>query len=442
MLKRKIDKKLIEWKNNKDHNPLIIYGARQVGKTTSIEKFGKENYKSFIEINFISNPEYKDAFSSFDAEKIVNHLSLYNSNFNFIENDTLIFFDEIQDYMDVTTSLKFFKLQNKYDIICSGSSLGIYNQTISSVAVGFKEEYIMTSLDFEEYLWAKGYKQELIDTIPNKMATNDIFNKTELDVFNKLFLEYTLVGGYPKIVNEYLKTNDFSIVSKLQKELYKDYQDDIVKYLDGLDIAKALMIYNSISSQLSKENHKFQFTKLGHGARFSSYYGCAKWISNAGISLIVNNIPNLELPLKGNQDDTNFRIYFSDTSLLLASLDEETSEDLKINKNLGIYKGALYENIAACALYKQGYDLYFYRSNDSTIELDFLIRYKNNILPIEVKAKKGRQVSLNTAISSSKEIKEGLKFGSYNLGINNNIKTFPLFCLPFLKQYLNNTKTA
>ena len=438
MLKRKIDQYLLNWKKKKNHNPLIVYGARQIGKTTSIEEFGKQNYSSVVEINFITNPEYKDAFSSFNADGIINRLSLYNPSFKFIENDTLIFFDEIQDFMDVTTSLKFFKLQNKYDVICSGSSLGVYNQTISSVAVGFKEEYIMTSLDFEEFLWAKGYNNTLIKTIPSKMILGQPFNKTEEDVFNKLFLEYVLVGGYPRIINEYLESNNYSNVYSLQKDLFKDYQDDIVKYLNGLDIAKAIKIYQSIAPQLAKENHKFQFTKLGHGARFSSYYGCAKWIRNAGISLIVNNIPTLDLPLKGNEDDNNFRMYFSDTSLLLAAIDSESFEDLRVNKNLGIYKGALYENIAAICLYKQGYDLYFHRSEDSTIELDFLLRYKDSILPIEIKAKKGRTVSLNTVLSSSNIINQGIKFGNYNIGTTNNITTFPLFCLPFLKQYLSS----
>lgn len=440
MLKRKIDQVLIDWKNKKDHNPLIVYGARQIGKTTSIREFAKNNYESFIEINFISNPEYKDAFSSFDPDQIVNRLSLYNKDFEFIDNNTLIFFDEIQSYMDVTTSLKFFKLQGKYDVICSGSSLGIYNQTISSVAVGFKEEYIMTTLDFEEFLWAKGYKQIQIDIIQNKMVGLTPFDKVELDVFNKLFMEYVIVGGYPRIINDFVENNNYSNTYSLQQELYKDYKDDISKYLDGLDIAKALKIYESIASQLSKENHKFQFTKIGHGARFSSFYGCTKWIENAGICLIVNNISHLELPLKGNEDEDNFRIYFSDTALLLASLEEDSLKDLLINKNLGVYKGAVYENIAATCLYKQGYKLYFHRSSDSTIELDFLLRYKDTILPIEVKAKKGRQVSLNTALSSSNVIKQGIKFGQYNIGNNDNIITFPLFCIPFIRKYLECSK--
>lgn len=438
MLKRKIDQILIDWKNKKDHNPLIVYGARQIGKTTSIREFAKNNYKSFVEINFISNPEYKDVFVSFDPEQIVNRLSLYNKDFEFIENDTLIFFDEIQSFMDVTTSLKFFKLQGKYDVICSGSSLGVYNQTISSVAVGFKEEYIMTSFDFEEFLWAKGYKQSQINIIKDNMISFTPFDKVELDVFNKLFMEYVIVGGYPRIINDYITNNNYSNTYSLSQELYKDYKDDISKYLEGLDIAKALKIYESIANQLSKENHKFQFTKLGHGARFSSFYGCTKWIENAGICLIVNNIPNLELPLQGNDDEENFRVYFSDTTLFLASLEEESLKDLLVNKNLGIYKGALYENIAAAYLYKQRYKLYFYRSKDSTIELDFLLRYKDTILPIEVKAKKGRQVSLNTALSSSNSIKQGIKFGQYNIGSNKDIITFPLFCLPFIRKYLES----
>ncbi|MDO4499652.1 MAG: ATP-binding protein [Erysipelotrichaceae bacterium] len=439
MLKRKIDQYLLEWKNREDHNPLILYGPRQVGKTTSVEEFGKNNYESLVSINFITNPEYKSVFDNFNPDDICRKLSLYNPEFKFIPNNTLIFFDEIQDYMQATTALKFFKLDGKYDVICSGSKLGVTNSEISSVAVGYKEEKIMYSMDFEEFLWAKGYDSNLIERIVESMSKGIKLDDATLEVMNKSFMDYVIVGGYPRIVNDFLKNGNYSNTLFLQRNLLNDYKSDAIKYLRGLDVAKVLKIYDSIPSQLAKENHKFQFTKVSHGARFSSHYECMQWLKNSGVVLLSNNIPLLELPLKGNEDDNNFRAYFSDTSLLIASLDEETATDLLTDQNLNVYKGAMYENIAVCALNKQGYDLYFHRSEDSTIELDSLVRFKNEIIPIEVKAKQGRHRSLSTAMETYR-LERGLKFGNYNIGQSENVLTLPLFAISFLKKYLEKIR--
>lgn len=440
MLKRKIDQDLIVWKKKRNHKPLIVYGARQVGKTTSIEQFGKANYTSFVSVNFISNPEYKTAFSSYDPESIIRNLSLMNPSFRFIENETLILFDEIQSFMDATTSLKFFSQQGKYDVICSGSELGIKNNTISSVAVGFKEEYLMHTMDFEEYLWAKGYDSNLPKEIVTAMVNKAPLDATLLNTMNRLFLEYSLIGGYPDVVNTFIQSNQYTDILSMQRNILKDYHDDISKYLDGMDIARTNHVFDSIAPQLAKDNHKFQFTKLGHGARFSSYYGCVDWLKNAGIVLVVNNIPTLELPLKGTEDVEIFRLYFSDTSLLIASLDNESQADLINNKNLGVYKGAVYENIVASALDKQKFDLFFHRSKDSTIELDFIIRFKEEIIPIEVKAKHGRQLSLKTVLKNMNILNYGFKFGMNNIGEKDNIISFPLFCISFLSDYLNQLR--
>lgn len=439
MLKRKIDSYLKEWKNNKNHNPLIIYGARQIGKTTSIKEFGK-TYKHFIEINFIENPEYKQAFSSFNVDEIINRLSFINPNFIFEPYNTLILFDEIQDFMDATTSLKFFKLDSKYDVICSSSALGINNSSISSVSVGFKDEYIMYTLDFEEFLWAYGYDNKLSEYLLDSMLKERPLDSIYLERLNKLFKEYLVLGGYPKIVDNYFKNNkNFSNCLQLQKSLYKDYIDDISKYLKGIDITRAQKVFNSIPSQLSKDNHKFQFSKLGHGSRFYEYYGVCEWLSNSGSTLIVNNV-KLNLPLKGNEEIDNFRMYYTDTSLLIAALDEETQIDLRVNNNFSIYNGAIYESIIASELKKEGYDLYFYRNQDSTIELDFIIRFKDEIIPIEVKNKNGRTLSLNKVLSKNNNIKYAIKFTNTNIGYSNNILTLPHFTSFLLKRFLDKKR--
>ena len=437
MLKRKIDVFLEEWKN-REHNPLIIKGARQIGKTTSIMEFAKKNYESVIEINFISNPEYIQIFKGgFDVDSVVLELSILNPNLKFITNNTLIFFDEVQEYMDATTSLKFFALDKRFDVICSDSS-----PIVNDASIGFKEDYTMYSLDFEEFLWAKGYEDNIINTLMNNILELKPYSDLVLEKMNSLFMEYILTGGMPKIVSTYISQGNYSGIPDRQKQLYQDYLDDIRKYVECLDASRVENMYLHVASQLGKENPKFQITKLDHGARANQYEGCAQWLADAGVVNIGYCLNSLSLPLKGNENPNNYRVYFADTSLLIASMDEESRKDLLVSKNLGVYKGALYENFAAEALIKQGYDLLFYRSEDSRTELDFLIRIKDNIVPIEIKANKGSARSLNTVIDDKKidEIKYGIKFSNNNIGVANNVLTLPFFTLFMLKRVITNMK--
>ena len=437
MLKRKIDNVLEEWKN-REHNPLIIRGARQIGKTTSIMEFAKKNYESVIEINFISNPEYTRIFrNGFSVDSIVLELSILNSNLKFIPGNTLIFFDEVQEYMDATTSLKFFALDKRFDVICSGSC-SIKNDA----SIGYKKDITLYSLDFEEFLWAKGYEDNIINSLFNNVLDLKPYSDLVLDKMNSLFMEYILVGGMPKIVSTYIEQGNYSGIPNRQNQLYQDYLDDIRKYVEGLDASRVENMYLHVASQLGKDNPKFQITKLGHGARANQYEGCAQWLSDAGVVNICYCLNSLTLPLKGNENPNNYRLYFADTSLLIASMDEESRKDLLVSKNLGVYKGALYENFAAEALMKQGYELFFYRSEDSRTELDFLIRLKDSIVPIEIKANKGSARSLNAVIEDKKidEIKYGIKFSNNNIGVANNMLTLPFFTLFMLKSVITNMK--
>ena len=439
MLKRKIDNVLEEWKN-REHNPLIIRGARQIGKTTSIMEFAKKNYESVIEINFISNPEYTRIFrNGFSVDSIVLELSILNSNLKFIPGNTLIFFDEVQEYMDATTSLKFFALDKRFDVICSGSC-SIKNDA----SIGYKKDITLYSLDFEEFLWAKGYDENIINTLMNNVLELKPYSDLVLDKMNSLFMEYILVGGMPKIVSTYIEQGNYSGIPNRQNQLYQDYLDDIRKYVEGLDASRVENMYLHVASQLGKDNPKFQITKLGHGARANQYEGCAQWLADAGVVNIGYCLNSLTLPLKGNENPNNYRIYYADTSLLVSSMDEDSRNDLLIDKNLGVYKGALYENFAAEALMKQGYELFFYRSDDSRTELDFLIRLKDNIVPIEIKANKGSARSLNAVIDDKRidEIKFGIKFSNNNIGVANNVLTLPFFTLFMLKRVITNMKDS
>ena len=439
MLKRKIDNVLEEWKN-REHNPLIIRGARQIGKTTSIMEFAKKNYESVIEINFISNPEYTRIFrNGFSVDSIVLELSILNSNLKFIPGNTLIFFDEVQEYMDATTSLKFFALDKRFDVICSGSC-SIKNDA----SIGYKKDITLYSLDFEEFLWAKGYDENIINTLMNNVLELKPYSDLVLDKMNSLFMEYILVGGMPKIVSTYIEQGNYSGIPNRQNQLYQDYLDDIRKYVEGLDASRVENMYLHVASQLGKDNPKFQITKLGHGARANQYEGCAQWLADAGVVNIGYCLNSLTLPLKGNENPNNYRIYYADTSLLVSSMDEDSRNDLLIDKNLCVYKGALYENFAAEALMKQGYELFFYRSDDSRTELDFLIRLKDNIVPIEIKANKGSARSLNAVIDDKRidEIKCGIKFSNNNIGVANNVLTLPFFTLFMLKRVITNMKDS
>ncbi len=440
MLRRKIELYLETWKN-RNHKPLIIKGARQIGKTTSILNFARRNYSSVIYINFYESPEYKQIFNDgYGVDNIIHNLSFMRPDLQFIPNNTLIFFDEIQEYMDATTSLKFFSIDANYDVICSGSSLGVKYKNVSSVSVGYKEDLEMFSLDFEEFLWANGYSDEQINTllIDNILKLKP-YSSLILNQMNKLFMDYIIVGGMPAIVNHYIETKTFSNLLDMQKQLLKDYDDDIGKYANGLESSRIRNMFRHIAPQLGKDNHKFQITKLGHGARSYQYKGCEEWLSDAGVINTCYCLNQLELPLKGNENQENYRIYFSDTSLLLASLDDESQNDLRLNKNLNVYKGALYENFCAEALRKQGYELHYYRSEDSRTELDFLLRIKDNIVPIEVKAGKSKARSLSAVINddSIPFIQYGIKYSMNNIGAENHIITLPYFTLFLLKQVIS-----
>ena len=438
-LSRKIDKYLIDWKNDKNRLPLIVKGARQIGKTESIENFGKNNYENVVEINFVLQKQYKSVFDDgFDVDTIIRNISLINPNFNFIPGKTLIFFDEIQDCINATTSLKSFNIDGRYDVICSGSLMGINYQEIESNSVGNKQDYEMYSMDFEEFLWAKGYKENQIEEMYSYMRNCKPLPKVMYNVMLENFKEYIIVGGMPAIVNRFVEQKNYSGILNMQRQILLDYEEDITKYAGGLDKGKILNVYRKIPVFLRNENKKFQISKIEHNARNREYVGVIDWLSNAGIINISYCMEQPFLPLKGNYNPDNYRLYFKDTGLLVASLDDEAGEDLRVNKNFNTYKGALYENIVGEMLVKEGYSLYFYKNEKGTIEMDFFIRDKDSLIPIEVKANDNETLSLNKLIESDKykDIKYGIKLCNKNIGFNGKFYTFPYFLTFLLKRFL------
>ena len=351
-LKRKIDDYLIQWKKNKNRLPLIIKGARQIGKTNAIRNFGNNNYKTFIEINFALQPQFKTIFEEgFEVNNIMKNITLKMPELELYENSTLIFFDEMQDCISTATSLKAFREDGRYDIICSGSLMGINYKEIESNSVGNKEDYIMCSLDFEEFLWAKGYKEEQINDLYKHMIDLKPLSSIQYDVMMSNFKEYMIVGGMPAIVNQFVKNKNFSGILKMQQQILLDYEEDITKYAGGLDKTKILNCYRKIPVFLGNENKKFKISKISDGARNREYIGVIEWLSNAGIVNVCYAMEKACLPLKGNYNPDNYRLYFADTGLLIGSLDEEIQDDLRNNENMNTYKGALYENIVSDMLY-------------------------------------------------------------------------------------------
>ena len=321
MLERKIDTYLAKWKNTLSRKPLIVKGARQIGKTESIRAFGKANYQSVIEINFVLQKKFRTIFNNgYEVDTIIKNISLLEPSWQFIPGKTLIFFDELQKCPDCATSLKSFCQDRRYDVICSGSLMGIYYEEIESNAVGFKEDYEMYSMDFEEFLWAKGYSREQVEDLYKHMIDVQPFSQLEMDTIMDIFCDYMTIGGMPEVVKKYIDQGNFEGTLSLQRQLLKDYEEDITKYASQTDKAKVLAVYNHISTFLAKENKKYQITKIAKGARNREYIGSVEWLRQAGVIHVCYCLNNVELPLKGNYMPDNYKLYYHDTGPIRISV--------------------------------------------------------------------------------------------------------------------------
>ena len=438
-LQRKIDSILEDWKRNENRKPIIIKGSRQVGKTESIRHFANKHYKSVIEINFVEEPKYQMITADgYGTAEIIKNISRLDPSKKFIAGETLIFFDELQAFPQIATALKFFVQDGRFDVICSGSLLGINYRQIESNSVGYKIDVQMYSMDFEEFLWTKGYGDDFAEELLSSMQQLKPLSSLMMSVCDELFLDYTILGGMPAVVRQFTEKGTFEGSLELQRQLLADYKEDIRKYAEGMDQGRIINVFNSVPVQLAKENKKFQLSKIAYGARFKDYRGCIEWLYDAGVVNICSCMNFPELPLKGNYDPDKFKLYMADSGLLVAMLDEEAQDDLRANKNLGVYKGALYENIVGEALVKSGQQLYYYRRDDSTLEEDFFLRTANELLPVEVKSVGGKSKSLQTLIADKRysDIQRGIKLYKGNIEYANNMYMFPYFCSFLLKKWL------
>lgn len=436
---RKIDQVFLAWRRDDSRLPILLHGARQVGKTESVRHFARSAYSSFIEINFVEHPEYKGILlDGYSADAIIKRISLINPSLRFLAGETLLFFDEIQELPDIATSLKFFKQDGRFDVILSGSLLGVHYKSIASVSVGYKKGIRLHSLDFEEFLRAQGYGDELMERIYAHLVEARPFDEYEKKLLDGKFLDFCVLGGMPRVVAMFLAKGTFEGSLDVQREILEDYRADVRKYAKGVDQTRIMNVFDCISAQLAKENKKFQVSKIVRGARFGDYRGCVEWLNDAGVVNLCYAMPFPSLPIKGNYDADKFKIYMADTGLLVAQLDDETQQDLRANRNLGVYKGGLYENIVGDALVKQGYPLVYYSRPDSTLEQDFFVRTANRLVPVEVKARGGCAQSMKTLIRSKhyEDITWGIKLHGGNVGWENRVFSLPYFAAFLLRRFL------
>ena len=430
MLKRKIYNKLSAWKERTGHKPLIVRGCRQCGKTFSVMDFARKNYDHVLYLNFFERKDLETVFAnSLKVDDIMLNISSAIQTQGFEAGKTCIVFDEIQECPEARASLKFFHLDGRYDVIATGSLLGVrgYREQVSSIPVGYEEHLDMYPLDFEEFLWACGQSSSVIARLKQCLDTCTPVPEAIHLQMQKLLLRYTIVGGMPEVVNEFLARNDLNLVLQKQRDIVETYRDDMIKYAPQDLKTHIVDCFNSIPHQLAKENKKFQYSVIKKGGRSAMYEGALRWIEDAGIIRRCYNLQITQLPYKGNYLPDIFKVYMVDTGLFVSMLDDGTQFDI-LQGNLHIYKGAIFENLVADMLSKMGRSLYYYHK-DGGLELDFLIRYKGCSTPIEVKSTNGNAKSLKTILAHPEkyDVCQAIKLAGRNIGKENSILTIPQY---------------
>lgn len=431
MLKRKIEQRLQEWKRSPNRKPLLIKGCRQCGKTYSVLDFAKKNYKHVVYLNFFENPDYCSVFEgSLEIDNITMLLSaLLGSEAVFEPGNTILVLDEIQECPDARTALKFFHLDGRYDVIGTGSLLGVrgYGKEPKSIPVGYETTIDMSPLDFEEFLWANGVSEVVIDSLKKNITQVTPVPEALHKKMRQLLLQYTVVGGMPDVVQTFVDTKRLDEVLNMQRDIVRSYEDDMIKYANQKDKSRILECFQSIPKQLSKENKKFQYSVVKKGSTASKYAGSLQWIEDAGIISRCYNLSATELPLDGNAQDDVFKVYMRDCGLFISMLEDGTQFDV-LQGNLARYKGAIFENLIADMFTKMGRKLYYFHKN-SGLEVDFVIRYKGECTLVEVKASSGNTKSTKTILAHPEKyhVNSAIKLGDYNVGRSGEILTLPLY---------------
>lgn len=445
MFKRKITDEMLAWKHTPNKKALIVKGLRQVGKTTSVRAFAQQNYENVVYVNFKSNNSAKRIFDDdLVINRITTDLSALLPDARFVPYKTVIIFDEIQECANARSSIKAFVEDGRYDVIGTGSLLGIkgYNKKKSKgVPVGFEKTIYMKPMDFEEFLWAKGIQQTVIDYLKDSYRSLTRISETTHRAMIRYFKEYICVGGMPRVVNVFVTSNDMNAVYDEQRDLIEEYKDDFGKHLDENEQEETNMVlltrinnvFDSIPVQLAKENKKFVFSAMSKKGRSSEYMPAIQWLKDYGLINFCYNLSTIDRPLEGYKIDNIFKLYFVDSGLFISMLERGTASKI-LNDNLNIYKGAIYENIIADAFSKNGISLYYFHK-ESGLEIDFVSVINDLLSIVEVKARTGNSKSAKTVLNDKTRYNADnmIKLGEYNIGVKGNMITLP-FYLSFLLQ--------
>ena len=439
-LRRKFYEKLVQWKHSKHQECLLVKGARQIGKTFIIEKFGREQYDSFIEFNFVLDPDACSIFEgSLKAEDLYLKISAYDATRRLLPGRTLIFLDEIQECPNARTALKSFALDGRYDVVASGSLLGIKykgrklreSHVPKSIPVGYERQVSMHSLDFEEFLWAKGVTEEAIDALRGYYDRREIVPEAINRRYSDMLKEYMIVGGMPSVVKAYLDAEDFGPVQGEQEKLLASYIDDIHKYADTTDIPKIEACYRAIPRLLAKENRKFKYAEVEKGGSERKYATSVDWLCDASFASRAQNVTAVEVPLNAQVRDGWFKLYLSDIGMLAALFGTETKGLLYSGKLAGNAKGGLYENLVAGMLERKGLPLYYYKNEQGSREVEFAFERDGGIVPVEVKSSNGATVSLNETLEKP-QVPYGYKLVDGNVGVVGKKITLPHYMAMFI----------
>ncbi len=434
-MKRKASEAIRNWIDTKDKKCLVVQGARQVGKTYTIEQFAEENYDELLEINFKEMPSAAEIFS---GDLTVDSM-LIAMRFRFPEKkiapgETLIFLDEIQECQEALTSLKFWAIDNRFDVIASGSLLGIDYKRASSYPVGYVDYLRMYGLDFEEFLWGMGISADLIDALRGYMDSKTAIPEAVHSQMMSYYRQYIAIGGMPEAVQKYIDTKDFREVDRIQRSLLTGYQYDIAHYATAEEKVKAEKCYLSLGRQLlDKENHKFQYKEVEHGGRAQKYFSSVEWLLRADMVHLCKLVTDVKFDLDDYARDDFFRAYTTDLSLLMAMKDFSLKQHIVENTLSGNTKGGIFECAVADALHKKGYQLYFYKNESSKREIDVIIQESGEVVPIEIKSGNARATSLKTLMKANENIPYAYKFVDGNIGTGEDrIITLPLYLAVFI----------
>ena len=443
MLRRKVYDSLLDWKNKRktEHikKCLLVKGARQVGKSFIIKEFGNHEYKSFVCIDFFRQPALKSIFDGdLTSEEILKRITANIRDFHLLPGDTLIFLDEIQRCGNARTAIKFLAEDLRFDVISSGSLMGLtYGEDDDeeveppeSVPVGYESQITMYSLDFEEFLWAYGYNESAISVLRSYYESGETVPDSIHNKYESLFREYMVVGGMPEVVADFVVNKDFNRVNAIQSDIISEYRDDITKHAKGKEKQLVRMCYDAVPKQLAKELKKFQYSTVEKGQTRRKYGGSVQWLKDSEIVNACYNVREPYLPLMANAKDDQFKLYINDTGLLCCMYGFETKLAVLNGTLKGNARGGIYENIISECLIKRGYTLYYFRP-DNEHEIEFLIEKNGEVLPVEVKAGNNPTPSLNSFVEDFSP-SAAYKFIGGKNGKSDNKITLPHYFVMFI----------